>query len=145
MTLTRRARELVIVVTLLAVPVLFLRANLAASEHLNVVDRAILRVSAPLQAGITGLVHGVGNIWTRYIALVHVKADNARLTDENARLRAELVAATNAAARESRPRKVPVAARGAAVREHRRARHRRRDLGLLPRRAHQARSGAGRR
>jgi rod shape-determining protein MreC len=103
-TLTRRARELVIVATLLAVPVLFLRANLAASlegtSHLNVVDRAILRVSAPLQAAITGIARGVGSVWTKYIALVHVKEDNARLTDENARLRAELVAAKNAAAHE---------------------------------------------
>jgi rod shape-determining protein MreC len=100
LTLTRRARELVIVATLLAVPVLFLRANLAATEHLNVLDRAILRVSAPLQAGITGLVRGIGNAWTKYIALVHIKADNERLADENARLRAELVAAKNAAGRE---------------------------------------------
>jgi rod shape-determining protein MreC len=99
-TLTRRARELVIVATLLAVPVLFLRANLASTEHLNVVDRAILRVSAPLQAGITAAVRGIGNGWTRYIALVHVKEDNSRLTDENAKLRAELVAAKNAASRE---------------------------------------------
>jgi rod shape-determining protein MreC len=99
-TLTRRARELVIVATLLAVPVLFLRANLAASDHLNVVDRAILRVSAPLQAGLTAAVRGIGNVWTKYIALVHLKEDNARLADDNAKLRAELVAARNAAARE---------------------------------------------
>jgi rod shape-determining protein MreC len=99
-TLTRRARELVIVATLLAVPVLFLRANLAASDHLNVVDRAILRVSAPLQAGLTAAVRGIGNLWTKYIALVHVKQDNARLVDENAKLRTELVAAKNAAGRE---------------------------------------------
>ncbi len=100
MTLTRRARELVIVATLLAVPVLFLRANLASSDHLNMVDRAILRISAPLQAGLTALVGGVGHAWSKYIALVHVKEDNARLADENARLRAELVGAKNAAARE---------------------------------------------
>lgn len=99
MTLTRRARELVIVAGLLALPLLFLRANLTATEHLNWMDRAILRVSAPLQAGITGLMRGVGNVWTKYIALVHVKADNARLADENAKLRAELVAAKNEAAR----------------------------------------------
>lgn len=99
MTLTRRARELVIVATLLAVPVLFLRANLAASEHLNAVDRAILRVSAPLQAGLTAIARGAGNLWTRYIALVHLEQENARLADENARLRASLVAATDAAGR----------------------------------------------
>lgn len=99
MTLTRRARELVIVATLLALPVLFLRANLAAQDHLNWLDRFILRISAPLQAGITGAARAVGGVWTRYIALVHVKADNARLADENARLRAELVAAQSNAAR----------------------------------------------
>jgi len=112
LTLTRRARELVIVATLLAVPVLVLRANLAATDHLNFVDRAILRVSAPLQAGITGAVRAIGNIWSRYIALVHVKADNDRLTDENARLRAELVAAKNAAGREGDLEKL-LALRGA--------------------------------
>jgi rod shape-determining protein MreC len=99
MTLTRRARELVIVATLLALPVLVLRANLAASDHLNVVDRAILRVSAPLQAGLTALARAAGNGWSRYIALVHLKQDNVRLSDENARLRAELVAGHDAAAR----------------------------------------------
>ena len=102
MTLTRRARELVIVATLLALPVLFLRANLAATvegAHLNVVDRVILRISAPLQAGLTGLVRGVGTLWSNYIALVHVKADNARLADENARLRAQLAAAKSSASR----------------------------------------------
>lgn len=99
MTLTRRARELVIVATLLALPVLFLRANLTASDHLNWMDRAILRVSAPLQSGLTALVGGIGTVWQRYVALVHVKADNARLADENQRLRAELAAAKIDAAR----------------------------------------------
>jgi len=101
-TLTRRARELVIVATLLALPLLFLRANLAASEpgsHLNVIDRAILRVSAPLQAGIVGLGRGIGNVWTSYIALVHVKRDNQRLLDENAQLKAKLAAAEEGASR----------------------------------------------
>jgi rod shape-determining protein MreC len=101
-TLTRRARELVIVAMLLALPLLFLRANLASSEpgaHLNFIDRAILRVSAPLQAGLVGLASGVGKVWTSYIALVHVKRDNLRLADENARLRAQLAAAEEAATR----------------------------------------------
>ncbi len=99
MTLTRRARELVIVATLLALPVLFLRANLASPSNLNVVDRAILRVSAPLQAGLTALCGGVATVWRRYLALVHLRADNERLTDENARLQAQLAALQNGALR----------------------------------------------
>jgi rod shape-determining protein MreC len=101
-TLTRRARELVIVAMLLALPLLFLRANLASSEpgaHLNWIDRAILRVSAPLQAGIVALARGIGNVWSSYIALVHVKRDNQRLLDENAQLHAKLVAAEEGASR----------------------------------------------
>src|SRR5262245_6901509 len=101
MTITRRARELVIVATLLALPVLFLRANLAAPSNLNVVDRAILRVSAPLQAGLTALCGGVANVWRRYIALVHLHADNERLADENAELRSEIAALQNGAQRAS--------------------------------------------
>jgi rod shape-determining protein MreC len=99
MTLTRRARELVIVATLLALPVLFLRANLASPSNLNVVDRAILRVSAPLQAGLTSACGGLANVWRRYIALVHLRADNERLTDENAKLRAELAGLQSGARR----------------------------------------------
>jgi rod shape-determining protein MreC len=98
-TLTRRARELVIVATLLALPLLFLRANLAAPQHLNVVDRAILRVSAPLQAGLTSLCSGTASLWRRYVALVRLREDNVRLADENAKLRAELAAAQNGAQR----------------------------------------------
>lgn len=99
MTLTRRARELVIVTTLLALPVLFLRANLTDREHLNALDRVILRISAPLQAALTAIAGGVSTVWRRYIALVHVKTDNARLADENARLKVELAAAQIAASR----------------------------------------------
>jgi rod shape-determining protein MreC len=99
MTLTRRARELVIVATLLALPVLFLRANLASPSHLNVVDRAILRVSAPLQAGLTALLGGAASLWRRYIALVHLRADNERLADANAKLQAQLVGLQSGAQR----------------------------------------------
>ncbi len=90
MTLPRRARELVIVAMLLALPLLFLRANVRSPANLNFVDRAILRVSAPLQAAITWAVRGVSAGWSRYVFLVNVSADNRRLSDENEQLRSEL-------------------------------------------------------
>jgi rod shape-determining protein MreC len=100
-TLTRRARELVIVATLLALPLLFLRANLAAPQHLNPLDRAILRVSAPLQSALMSLCGGTANVWRKYVALVHLREDNVRLADENAKLRVELAAAHSGAQRAS--------------------------------------------
>lgn len=99
MIVPRRARELVLVAALLALPLLFLRANLTPSARLNWLDRLILRLSAPLQAGLTDGARALGGVWTRYLALVHVKADNARLLDENTRLRAALVTARAQAVR----------------------------------------------
>src|SRR5688572_6247893 len=97
--LSRRAREVVLVASLIALPLLFLRANLKAPSELNLIDRAVVRVSAPLQSLFGALARGVGGAWGRYIRLVGVEAERARLVDENARLRGELHAAERAAAR----------------------------------------------
>jgi rod shape-determining protein MreC len=101
MTLTRRARDWVIVAMLVALPVLFLRANVKSPSELNFLDRIILRISAPIEAALTGIARGVGNVWSHYIYLVHVKKDNEALRDENAKLRAELVEAKQQASRGS--------------------------------------------
>jgi rod shape-determining protein MreC len=90
MTLTRRARELVLTATLLALPLLFLRANLKNPGSLNALDRAILRISAPIQAALTWCARGVAGAWTRYVWLVGVEHQNRQLSDENARLRSQL-------------------------------------------------------
>lgn len=99
MTLTRRARELVLVAILLALPVLVLRANLRAPHELSALDRGVLRASAPVQSGITAAARGVAGVWRRYVALWGVSDENVRLRDENARLRAEVERLTLEAAR----------------------------------------------
>lgn len=99
MQLPRRARELVIVAILLALPLLFLRAHVRSPSELNGLDRVILRISAPLEAGLTAVGRGIGGAWHRYVALWHVQDENARLKQENARLKSELSQSTLAAAR----------------------------------------------
>ncbi|HLL21993.1 MAG TPA: rod shape-determining protein MreC, partial [Kofleriaceae bacterium] len=61
-------------------------------------DRALLRITAPLEAGVSWLVEGIGGIWSRYVALVDVESENRELRDENEKLRKELAAATRRAA-----------------------------------------------
>ena len=58
MTLTRRAREWVIVAVLIALPVLFLRANLKSPSDINWLDRAVLRISSPIEAALTWIGRG---------------------------------------------------------------------------------------
>ncbi len=88
--LSRRAREVVLVASLIALPVLFLRANLKAPTELNAIDRLLVRASAPLQSLFGGISRSVGGAWGRYVHLVGVEAERARLADENARLKAAL-------------------------------------------------------
>jgi rod shape-determining protein MreC len=72
---------------LLAVPFFMLRANMKKSENLNAIDRALLRVSAPIEYGAATLARGISSIVSDYVYLVDVKKDNARLSYDNARLR----------------------------------------------------------
>jgi rod shape-determining protein MreC len=97
-----RLRNALICALLVAIPVLFLRANLRHPAHLNFVDRGVLRVSSPLQAGLTVGIRALVSIWDGYLNLVHAKRDHARLSAENARLREEAAQAKREAAAAAR-------------------------------------------
>jgi rod shape-determining protein MreC len=86
-TAYKRYRDVGIVIVLLAVPFFFLRANMKRPENLNGLDRAVLRISAPIEFAASSLARGLSNLWESYVYLVDVKSDNERLAYENARLR----------------------------------------------------------
>ncbi|HEY3356170.1 MAG TPA: rod shape-determining protein MreC [Polyangia bacterium] len=92
-----RLRDALLVLALIAIPALFLRANLKNPANLNAVDRTVLRVSSPLQAGLAAIMRGVVGVWDGYVNLVNAKRDNARLLAENARLREDAAQARRAA------------------------------------------------
>jgi rod shape-determining protein MreC len=83
----KRYRDAAIVVVLLAVPFFVLKANMKSPDSQSAMDRAILRVSAPIEVAAATIARGVGDEWDDYVYLVDVKADNARLSYDNARLR----------------------------------------------------------
>ena len=85
MSPVKRYRDAAIVVVLLAVPFFVLRANMKRPENLNALDRAILRVSAPIEYATATLARGISNVFADYVYLVDVKQDNDRLRYENAR------------------------------------------------------------
>ena len=90
MTPLRRYRDIVLVVLLLAVPFFFLRASIRRPEEMNAVDRTVMRVAAPLQYFAAAAARGISGIIGDYFYLVDVKADNNKLSYENARLRAKV-------------------------------------------------------
>ncbi len=83
----KRYRDLAVVVVLLAIPFFFLRANMKRPENLNAMDRAFLRVSAPIEFAASSVARGVSNLVGDYVYLIDVKKDNERLAYDNARLR----------------------------------------------------------
>jgi rod shape-determining protein MreC len=76
---------------LIVLPALVLRASLANSQP-SALDQALLRITAPLEAGVSWIVEGIGGAWSRYVALVDVEAENRELRDENENLRKQLSA-----------------------------------------------------
>lgn len=89
MSYFRRFRDAAVSVTLLVLPFFFLSANLKDPSRVNVVDRAFLEASAPLQYVAAEAAHAVSGVVEDYVYLVDVKRDNERLRLENDRLRDE--------------------------------------------------------
>ena len=72
-------RDFAILLALLVVPALFLRANLRDPSQLSWLDRALIRVSFPVQYVAEWAADGVSSVIEEYVYLVDVKADNDHL------------------------------------------------------------------
>ncbi len=81
---------------------LVLRASARAPERQTPVDRAVVRVTAPLQGAVGRVLGQVSSGWSHYVALVGVKRENERLLKENTELAARLASQSQLAARAER-------------------------------------------
>jgi rod shape-determining protein MreC len=77
-------------VLLLALPFFVLRASIRNPEDMNSLDRAVMRLAAPLQYVSAALARGLSSLISSYVYLIDVKADNDELAFENARLRSRI-------------------------------------------------------
>lgn len=108
---TKRILDWVMALFLVAVPAAFLHSNFKSQGDLNVLDRTVLAVSAPIQGAVAWAIEGVGGLWNGYVWLVDVEDENVELRRENERLRRELADAQRLAA------EVPRLEEAAALRE----------------------------
>lgn len=88
-TLKRKILDYALSGLVVLVVLLVFRANLSRGTPSGF-DQALLRITAPLQAGVSWIVEGIGGIWGRYVALVDIEAENRELRAENEKLRREL-------------------------------------------------------
>ncbi len=98
MILKRRYVDYAIAGLLLLLPAILLRSSLKSPEELGGFDKAVLRISSPLQAAASWVVGGVGGYWGDYLWLVDVEDENDRLRASNLRLREDLGHASRDAA-----------------------------------------------
>src|SRR3954471_5510298 len=91
MTLRRRLVDWSLTGVLILLPALVLRASLSRGTP-SALDEALLRITAPLETGVSWVVEGVGGTWSRYVALVDVETENRELRADNERLRKDLAA-----------------------------------------------------
>src|SRR5262245_34560901 len=89
MTLRRRLLDWSLTGVLILLPALVLRASLSRGAP-SPLDQALLRITAPLETGVSWVIEGIGGVWSRYVALVDVEAENRELREDNERLRKEL-------------------------------------------------------
>lgn len=106
LSLLKRYRETLLVGALLVYPFLAFLSSGGRERETFVLDRLVVALSSPLQAGLTWTVDGVGALWSGYVGLWGVRAQNEALLGENAALRRQLNALTEARAENERLKKL---------------------------------------
>jgi len=89
LTLLKRNRELILVSVLLLYPLGTFLSKRPISREPNIIDRAVLALTSPLQRALIWAFDGARSAWNGYAALRGVRAENVELREQNQRLRSD--------------------------------------------------------
>ena len=78
----RDIRSGAVIVVLLAIPILLLRSTLQDPHRMNGFDRAVHRIGAPLEAGVTYSARWVGSFFERWIFQAQMLDDKQALEEQ---------------------------------------------------------------
>jgi len=93
----KKIREVVIIAVAMLLSLFLLRQSARSPEYLSALDRGVLTLVSPVQSAFATLARSIGHAAGRYVDLVHVRAENETLRNENRRLRGELLEAKRGA------------------------------------------------
>lgn len=96
MTMRRKLVDWILTGLLILLPALVLKTSLSRGTP-SALDEAVLRITAPLETGVSWIVEGIGGVWSRYVAVVGVESENRELREENEKLRKQLAETTRKA------------------------------------------------
>jgi len=87
--LLKRNRDLIVVSVLLVYPLTTFLARRSAAREPNILDRAVLALTAPVQRVFIWAFDGAGSLWKGYADLRGVRGENLELRAQNRQLRSE--------------------------------------------------------
>lgn len=87
----RDVRSGAIIFVLLAIPVLLLRSTLQDPHRMNGFDRAVHRIGAPLEAGVTYSARWVGSFFDRWVFQARMLDEKQKLEEQTREYKRQLV------------------------------------------------------
>lgn len=87
----RDIRSGAIIVVLLGIPILLLRSTLQDPHHMNGFDRAVHRIGAPLEAGVTYSARWVGSFFERWVFQARMLDEKEALEEQTRDQKRQLV------------------------------------------------------
>jgi rod shape-determining protein MreC len=87
----RDVRSGAIIALLLGIPILLLRSTIADPHHMNGFDRAVHRIGAPLEAGVTYSARWVGSFFERWVFQARMLDEKQALEEQTRDFKRQLV------------------------------------------------------
>ena len=86
----QRNRPLLLGAVLLLVALLWYSVNLRQQDKTNFLEGVVLRLTGPVQAGLSRVISGAADLWGHYLYLIDTEQENRVLVENNRKLSAML-------------------------------------------------------
>ena len=86
----QKNRPLLLIAVLLLMALLWYSVNLRQQDETNFLEGIVLRLTGPVQTGLSHMISGAADIWGHYLYLIDTEKENRALAENNRKLSAML-------------------------------------------------------